>query len=76
VGFERVDGLEAQLRVVLGVQPDWPARQLGPVLHIVGLKPDRISVRRVALYVEGALDEDERHYLFSSPIVALLQPIG
>jgi len=62
VGFERVDGLEAQLRVVLGVQLGGPAGELGSVLSIVGHKPDGISVRGVTLNVEGAFDDDERHY--------------
>jgi hypothetical protein len=76
VGFERVDGLEAQLRVVLGVQLGGRAGQLGPVLLIVGHKPDGVSVRGIALYVEGTFDDDERHYLCSYPIVASLQLIG
>jgi hypothetical protein len=76
VGFERVDGLEAQLRVVLSVQFDGSAGQFGPVLPIVGPKPDGVSVRRIALYVEGAFDDEERHYSCSYLLfVASLQLI-
>jgi hypothetical protein len=65
VGFERVDGLEAQLRVVLGVQLGGRAGQPGPMLLVVGSKPDGVPVGGIALYVEGAFDDDERHYLCS-----------
>jgi hypothetical protein len=74
VGFKRVYGLEAQLRVVLSVQLDGPTGQLGPVPLVVSPEPDGVFVGRIALYVEDAFDEEERQYSCSFPIVASPQP--